>query len=40
MPGDVLELYLANGDVIELQEAPELNALATEIAAWRARSRR
>jgi hypothetical protein len=33
VPGDVLELFLANGDVIELQEAPELNALATEIAS-------
>ena len=33
VPGDVLELYLANGDVIELQEAPELNALAREIAS-------
>ena len=33
VPGDVLELYLATGDVIQLEEAPELNALATEIAS-------
>jgi hypothetical protein len=33
VPGDVLELYLANGDVIQLEQAPDLNALATEIAA-------
>ena len=32
MPGDVLELYLATGDVIQLEQAPELNALAAEIA--------
>lgn len=33
VPGDVLELYLATGDVIQLEQAPELNALAAEIAA-------
>jgi hypothetical protein len=33
VPGDVLELYLATGDVIQLEQAPELNALAGEIAA-------
>ena len=32
VPGDVLELYLATGDVIQLESAPDLNALATEIA--------
>ena len=32
VPGDVLELYLATGDVIQLEQAPDLNALATEIA--------
>lgn len=32
VPGDVLELYLANGDVIVLQQSSELNVLATEIA--------
>ena len=32
VPGDVLELYLATGDVIQLEQAPELNALAAEIA--------
>jgi hypothetical protein len=33
VPGDVLELYLATGDVIQLEQAPELNALAAEIAS-------
>jgi hypothetical protein len=33
VPGDVLELYLATGDVIQLEQAPDLNALATEIAS-------
>lgn len=33
VPGDVLELYLATGDVIQLEQAPELNVLATEIAS-------
>lgn len=33
VPGDVLELYLATGDVIQLEQAPELNALAAGIAA-------
>ena len=33
VPGDVLELYLATGDVIQLEQASELNALAAEIAA-------
>lgn len=32
VPGDVLELYLGTGDVIQLAQAPDLNALATEIA--------
>jgi hypothetical protein len=33
VPGDVLELYLATGDVIQLEQAPELNTLAAEIAS-------
>lgn len=33
VPGDVLELYLATGDVIQLEQAPDLNELATEIAS-------
>jgi hypothetical protein len=33
VPGDVLELYLATGDVIQFEQAPELNALAAEIAS-------
>ncbi|HLB09522.1 MAG TPA: hypothetical protein VK617_08305 [Gemmatimonadaceae bacterium] len=33
VPGDVLELYLATGDVIQLAQAPDLNALATDIAS-------
>jgi hypothetical protein len=33
VPGDVLELYLATGDVIQLEQAHDLNALATEIAS-------
>jgi hypothetical protein len=33
VPGDVLELYLATGDMIQLEQAPDLNALATEIAS-------
>lgn len=32
VPGDAIELYLATGDVIQLERAPELQALATEIA--------
>src|SRR3569623_3832272 len=32
VPGDVLELYLDTGDVIQLEQAPDLNELATEIA--------
>lgn len=32
VPGDAIELYLATGDVIQLEQAPELQALATEIA--------
>ncbi|HEY7861416.1 MAG TPA: hypothetical protein VIB98_08215, partial [Gemmatimonadaceae bacterium] len=32
VPGDVIELYLATGDVIQLERAPELQALATEIS--------
>lgn len=32
VPGDVLELYLSTGDVIQLEQAPDLNALATEIS--------
>ncbi|MEP7064721.1 MAG: hypothetical protein ABI889_01680 [Gemmatimonadota bacterium] len=32
VPGDVLELYLATGDVIQFEQAPDLNALAIEIA--------
>ena len=32
VPGDVIELYLATGDVIQLEQAPELQALATEIS--------
>jgi hypothetical protein len=33
VPGDVLELYLDTGDVIQLEQAPDLNELATEIAS-------
>ncbi len=33
VPGNVLELYLSTGDVIQLEDAPDLNALATEIAS-------
>jgi hypothetical protein len=33
VPGDVLELYLDAGDVIQLEQAPDLNELATEIAS-------
>ena len=33
VPGDVLELYLATGDVIQLEQAHDLNTLATEIAS-------
>ncbi|MBA2683078.1 MAG: hypothetical protein H0U66_01100 [Gemmatimonadaceae bacterium] len=33
VPGDVLELYLVTGDVIQLERAHDLNALATEIAS-------
>ena len=33
VPGDVLELYLATGDVIQLEQAPDANVLATEIAS-------
>jgi hypothetical protein len=32
VPGDVVELYLATGDVIQLERAADPNALATEIA--------
>ena len=32
VPGDVLELYLDTGDVIELEQAAEPNVLAAEIA--------
>lgn len=32
VPGDVLELFLSTGDVIQIADAPDLNALATEIA--------
>jgi hypothetical protein len=32
VPGDVLELYLDTGDVIQLEQAPDLNELATAIA--------
>ena len=32
-PGDVIELYLSTGDVIQLERAPELQRLATEITA-------
>jgi hypothetical protein len=32
VPGDVLELYLDTGDVIQLEQSPDLNELATEIA--------
>ena len=33
VPGDAIELYLATGDVIQLERAPELRALATEISS-------
>lgn len=33
VPGDVLELYLDTGDVIQLEQAADLNELATEIAS-------
>ncbi len=33
VPGDMLELYLDSGDVIQLEQAHDLNALATEIAS-------
>jgi hypothetical protein len=33
VPGDVLELYLDTGDVIQLEQAPDLNELATSIAS-------
>lgn len=33
VPGNVLELYLATGDVIELQEASDPNGLAANIAS-------
>jgi hypothetical protein len=32
VPGDVLELYLDTGDVIQLEQAPDLNELAVEIS--------
>lgn len=32
VPGDVVELYLDTGDVIQLEQAPDLNDLAIEIA--------
>jgi hypothetical protein len=33
VPGDVLELFLDTGDVIQLAQAPDLNELATDIAS-------
>jgi hypothetical protein len=33
VPGDVIELYLATGDVIQLERAPELQTLATDIVS-------
>jgi hypothetical protein len=33
VPGDVLELYLATGDVLQLEQSSDLNALAMEIAS-------
>jgi hypothetical protein len=33
VPGDVLELYLATGDVLQLEQAQDLNVLATEFAS-------
>lgn len=33
LPGDVLELYLATGDVIQLEQASELQALASDISS-------
>lgn len=33
VPGDMIELYLDTGDVIQLEQAPELQALATDISS-------